>query len=227
MPFPVFFGGDCSLNSTTHGQLPPALHRFRWLRLAHARSTQVPLVFPSLFCYRSMVVRGLRIASAITPESDRAKPQRIEVEDVFRKTMSRTKIITFIVAAVFFGAMIWWAVPKSSQRENPRSQESLDKLAAEINRGVPVMIDKETELLHAVGTDGMLIYNYRLVSYSVSQLDSDKFAAGAKERITQGACNRPETRDDLLKQGVTLRYSYFDKDKQHIATIDVLPADCG
>jgi hypothetical protein len=24
-----------------------------------------------------------------------------------------------------------------------------------------------------------------------------------------------------------LRYSYFDKEKQHIATIDVLPADCG
>jgi hypothetical protein len=72
----------------------------------------------------------------------------------------------------------------------------------------------------------MLIYNYRLVSYSVSQLDAAKFAAGAKERVTQGACNRPETRDDLLKQGVTLRYAYFDKDKQHIATIDVLPADC-
>jgi len=26
---------------------------------------------------------------------------------------------------------------------------------------------------------------------------------------------------------VTLRYSYFDKDKQHIATIDVTPKDCG
>jgi hypothetical protein len=34
-------------------------------------------------------------------------------------------------------------------------------------------------------------------------------------------------RDGFLKQGVTLRYSYFDKDKRHIATIDVTPADCG
>jgi hypothetical protein len=141
--------------------------------------------------------------------------------------MSRTKIIASVLLTVFLGAVVWWAVPKTTQSETPRSQESLNKLAAEINRGVPLMIDKETELLPAVGTDGMLIYNYRLVSYSVSQLDSDKFAAGAKERVTQGACNRPETRDDLLKQGVTLRYSYFDKDKQHIATIDVLPGDCG
>jgi hypothetical protein len=174
-----------------------------------------------------MVVCGLRIASPLRTESDRAKPQRIEVEDVFRKTMSRTKIITAIAVAVFFGAVVWWSVPKTSQSGNPRSQESLGKLAAEINRGVPLMIDKETELLPAVGTEGMLIYSYRLVSYSVTQLDAAKFAAGAKERVTQGACNRPETREDLLKHGVTLRYSYFDKDKQHIATVDVLPADCG
>jgi hypothetical protein len=140
--------------------------------------------------------------------------------------MLRGKTLIFIVAVLLCGAVIWWAVPRSSERENSRSQASLNRLAAQINRSVPVMIDKETELLAAVGTEGMLTYNYRLVSYSVSQLDAAKFAAGAKERVTQGACSRPETRDDFLKQGVTLRYAYFDKEKQHIATIDVLPADC-
>lgn len=140
--------------------------------------------------------------------------------------MSRTKICAAIVASLLFVAVIWWGVPKSSQEENTRSEGSLNRLAVQINRAVPVMIDKETELLSAAGTEGMLTYNYRLVSYSVSQLDAAKFATGAKERVTQGSCNRPETREDLLKQGVTLRYAYFDKDKQHIATIDVLPADC-
>ena len=141
--------------------------------------------------------------------------------------MSRNKIFGFIIGAVLLAAMIWWSVQKIFQRENPSSEEPLNRLAAEINRAVPVMIDKETELLGSAGAEGMLIYNYRLVSYSVSQLDAARFAAGAKERVSQGACSRPETRDDLLKQGVTLRYSYFDKDRQHIATIDVLPADCG
>ena len=84
--------------------------------------------------------------------------------------MSRDKIIGFIaVGAVLFAAIIWWSVPKSFRRENPSSQESLNRLAAEINRAVPVMIDKETELLSSAGAEGMLIYNYRLVSYSVSQ----------------------------------------------------------
>ena len=110
---------------------------------------------------------------------------------------------------------------------DPRSQKFLDRIAAEINRSVPVMIDQETELMPAASEPGMLIYNYRLVNVSVAQVDYSKFAAGAKERLSEGACNRAETRDNLLKKGVTLRYSYFDKDKQHIATVDVTPSDCG
>ena len=96
-----------------------------------------------------------------------------------------------------------------------------------INRSGPVMIDQETELMPAVGAPGMLNYNYRLVNVSAAQVDYNKFASGAKERLKESACNRPETRDNFLKKGVTLRYSYFDKGKQHIATINVEPADCG
>jgi hypothetical protein len=110
---------------------------------------------------------------------------------------------------------------------DPRTMEHLSKVAADINRSVPVMIDEETELLPSTAGYAMLVYNYRLVKYAVAQLDHQKFAAGAKQKVTQGACNQPEMRDGFLKQGVTLRYSYFDKDKQHIATIDVTPADCG
>jgi len=129
---------------------------------------------------------------------------------------------------VLAGYLVWWlAANYLKKEEDPRSQEYLSRIAAEINRSVPVMIDQETELMPLAGAPGMLIYNYRLVGYSVTKLDHQKFAAGAKQRVTQGACERPETRDEFLKKGVTLRYSYFDKDKQHIATVDVTPADCG
>jgi hypothetical protein len=139
-----------------------------------------------------------------------------------------TKVILWVGAGLIAGYLVWWVLPGFFQKEeDPRSQEYLSRIAAEINRSVPVMIDQETELMPVAGAPGMLIYNYRLVSYSVTKLDHQKFAAGAKERVTQGACGRPETRDEFLKKGVTLRYSYFDKDKQHIATVDVTPADCG
>jgi hypothetical protein len=130
-----------------------------------------------------------------------------------------------IIAGAYFSYL---AAPGWFEKESdPRSQEFLAKIAAEINRSIPVMIDQETELMPAVGAPGMLNYNYRLVNVSAAQVDHNKFASGAKERLKESACNRPETRDNFLKKGVTLRYSYFAKDKQHIATIDVTPADCG
>jgi hypothetical protein len=141
--------------------------------------------------------------------------------------MKKLFVWILIVAVAGYLASTIGLLEFMKAQPNPRSVERLGKIAAELNRSVPAMIDKETELTVVEGHDGMLIYKYRLVPYSVGQLDHERFAAGAKQRVTQGACNQAELRDDYLKNGVTLRYSYFDKDKQHIATVDVTPADCG
>ena len=87
-------------------------------------------------------------------------------------------------------------------------------------------IDKETELTITEAAHRMFIYKYRLVTTAVERTDHEKFAAGWKPHLVQQSCSRPETRGDFLVHGVTLRYSYFDKDKRHIATIDVTPKDC-
>ena len=138
------------------------------------------------------------------------------------------KSLLWIAVGVIAGCLVFWGMPQMFQEKlDPRSTERLSKIAAELNRSVPLMIDKETELTLVEGHEAMLIYKYRLVPYSVSQLDHQKFAAGAKQKVAQGACNQAELREDYLKKGVTLRYSYFDKDKQHIATVDVTPTDCG
>ena len=139
-----------------------------------------------------------------------------------------TKTIAWLAGGVIAGYLVFWIAPGLFQkRENPLSLEQLSAIAADMNRSVPVMIDRETELTVVEAYDGMLIYKYRLVPYSVSQLDHEKFAASARGRVAQLACNQAETRDNYLKKGVTLRYSYFDKNQQHIATVDVTPADCG
>ena len=139
-----------------------------------------------------------------------------------------TKIILWLAVGLVIGYLLWWAAPDFfTSREDPRSKEFLAKVAAQINQSVPVMIDKETELLPAGVAEGMLIYNYRLINFSAAQLDHKRFAAAARQQVTQGACSRPETRDGFFKKGVTLRYSYYDKDKQPIATVNVKPADCG
>jgi hypothetical protein len=108
-----------------------------------------------------------------------------------------------------------------------RSKTHLSDVAAEINRSTPAMIDQETELMNAVGYQGTLVYNYRLVRYSVDHVNLEKFAVSVKDRVGQSACTRTETREEFLKKGVILRYAYFDKDKRPIATIEVTPRDCG
>jgi hypothetical protein len=145
--------------------------------------------------------------------------------------MKKSRILkgfTWIVAGLAAGYLVWWVVPayfrKPAER---RSVESLSQEAAEMNRGLPAMLDKATELMITEGAPGMFIYKYRLVNVSAAGADHEKFAAGAKSQLVQMSCARPETRGDFLSRGVTMRYSYFDKDKHHIATIDVTPADCG
>lgn len=138
------------------------------------------------------------------------------------------KTIAYLAGGLGVGLLLWWVLPGYwSAPADPRSVEHLKQVAADINRSVPVMIDQETELLPSTAEHALLVYNYRLVRYARGQIDPQKFAVGAKQKVTEGACNQPEMRDNFLKPGVTLRYAYFDKDKQHIATIDVTPADCG
>jgi hypothetical protein len=140
-------------------------------------------------------------------------------------TSSKTALA--LSAGLLIGLIVWRALPAFLRRyEDPRSEAHLARIAAELNRSLPVMIDQETELMPTQSATGVLIYNYRLVNYSAAQINPAKFAAGAGERLRRGACSTAETRDDFLNKGVTLRYAYYDKDKQHIATVDVTPADC-
>lgn len=145
--------------------------------------------------------------------------------------MKRSTILqafVWVVGGLVAGYLVWWVVPAYFQNAaGPWTAQSLRQEAEQLNRGLPAMLDKETELMVTEGAPGMFIYKYRLVNVSADHVDHKTFVAGAKPQLVQMSCSRPETRGDFLSKRVTMRYSYFDKDKQHIATIDVTPADCG
>jgi hypothetical protein len=106
------------------------------------------------------------------------------------------------------------------------SQIGLSKLASDMNKTLPMMIDKDTELVATVGLPDMFVYNYRLVNHVVQDLDPQKIKELMKPGIINSACTTPETREQFLQKGVSLRYSYADKDRQHVTSIDVTPQDC-
>jgi hypothetical protein len=106
------------------------------------------------------------------------------------------------------------------------SQTALSKLASDMNKTLPMMIDKDTELVATIGLQGTFVYNYRLVNHVAQDLDPQKINELMKPNIINSACTTPETRDQFLHKGVTLRYSYADKDRRHVTSIDVTPQDC-
>ena len=146
----------------------------------------------------------------------------------FMFSASTIKAIVYVFGGIFAGALLWWGVPAFRNRnEVPGSLAHMNREAAQLNRSLPALLDKETELTITEGAHGMLIYKYRLVNASAARFDYPRFAAEAKPKLAQASCDNPATRGEFLTKGISLRYSYFDKDRRHLATVDVTPKDCG
>lgn len=102
----------------------------------------------------------------------------------------------------------------------------LMQAASEINRGLPMMIDRDTELRSTGAERGTFIYNLRLVNMSWADISPDRLRTELRPNLVQAACSTPDTRDAFLARGITLRYSYADRAGRHIADIDVRHVDC-
>jgi len=144
------------------------------------------------------------------------------------KKNSMLLIIITVIAAVIGGAIGKDAVRSYFKpKQDMRSQSVLNQVAHEINKSLPMMIDKDTEMTATLGLEGVLVYNYRFVNHSAGQVDAEQINITLKPRITNAACTTPDTRDTFLKKGVALRYNYYDKNNSFITRIDIQPKDCG
>ncbi len=111
-------------------------------------------------------------------------------------------------------------------REDVRSAAYLKKVAAEVNRTLPKMVDSETEMTSVDGLDATAVYNYRLVNVEAASVNAEQLVGALKPQVTKAVCAAPQTRDKFLRQGITLRYTYADKNGQRVASFDVVPTDC-
>ena len=135
------------------------------------------------------------------------------------------KFLYALVAAAVLSTSVYGKENPAGSKLNVRSKEYLNQLASELNKSFPMMVDSETEITNVMGFDSMLVYNYRLVNVEVAELDKDKFVSIMRSQLLNGVCTNPETQK-IIREGVTLRYTYADKTSKHIASVDVRPADC-
>lgn len=144
----------------------------------------------------------------------------------------RMKKAAVILVAILAAAGAYFLAREGTRallqrNEDVTSQRALSQMASELNKTLPMMVDKETELISAVGLEGVIAYNYRLVNISADNIRPDEFVNAIRPHVTNAVYTDPQTRHTFLRKGVTMRYSYADKDRRHIARFDVRPADCG
>lgn len=143
------------------------------------------------------------------------------------------KVLGFILVVSVAGALgrgIGRAVvPPSASTERPTSVAFLTRVAEQMSRQirVPKMLDSETQLVRVEALEGMLVYQNRFVNYSRDQMDPPALEAAQRRTLQASICSTPETRDNLLKRGIMMRYAYRDRFDALVMTIDIRPADCG
>lgn len=101
------------------------------------------------------------------------------------------------------------------------------RLANKVNRFLPIVIDDNTVMLFTVGLDGVFAYHYRTVNVTAQELDQGKFLASMRAKAVTGDCANARARNGVLKQGITFRHIYVDRDLRQIGIVDVTDRDCG
>lgn len=101
----------------------------------------------------------------------------------------------------------------------------LAEASREINKAVPMVVDKGLRLDGTVGANKVLLYNYTLVDHEASAVNTNEFRDGMRARLVPGVC-KDEAMQFLLQNGVRYRYRYRGKDGKEVATITVGSADC-
>jgi hypothetical protein len=133
--------------------------------------------------------------------------------------------VTLGVLAALLGAFV--ARQATSRLFGPQdvsSAAALGKVAADINKGLPMMLNKDIELVTTIGLDGMFIYKARLVDRSLDAIDVPSFIAGVRPEVVNTACTIDLRK--LLDRGVVVQYVYVDRDGRQVADIRVGAKDC-
>jgi len=103
------------------------------------------------------------------------------------------------------------------------SSENLTAAANDLNKNLPMMVDKITEAFVVTPRDHELEFSYRVVTLQASEIDIN--TNGIKSDRINYTCSTPTIRP-LIDRGISIRYSYYDKNRQYIFSTLVKKSDC-
>jgi hypothetical protein len=103
--------------------------------------------------------------------------------------------------------------------------EELMKMASELNRHAPIMVDSVTRFDNAIALSGYRVdYNYTFLRAEKADVDTVYLVKTAKETLLNGLKTDPKLAP-FRKEGITISAIYHDKRGNYICTATVTPDD--
>jgi hypothetical protein len=133
--------------------------------------------------------------------------------------------IVIMVAVVVIAANLGPKLFNSKENNILNENNTLSERAIIMNKDCPFMIDENTRLDSVTSPKkDVLQNNYTLLNDNVADINVDIFKDIFKLEITNHLKSNKET-EFFRKNNATLIYKYFDKEKQFVTEIVILPSD--
>jgi len=135
-----------------------------------------------------------------------------------------TKTTIGSIAGIIIGAVIYQLIGHF-MFPAPSIDQQLMKVADELNKNCPIMVDKETRLDNTVaGVGKTLAYNYTLVNLAKEDLDIDGMKASLWPILVNNVKYHEEMKT-FRENDVTLKYYYKDREGIFVLSLEITPSD--
>lgn len=130
-----------------------------------------------------------------------------------KSILSTVGVVTSILVAVLVRQLFF----------STTFDKELMKVAGEMNKSCPIMVDSETRLDNTMALpENVLRYNYTLINMTSDMIDVENLKSNLEPMIL----NQVKTNPDLKlfrDHRTTMSYSYKDKEGRFILQIDITP----
>jgi hypothetical protein len=135
------------------------------------------------------------------------------------KTLDKTKIYTAIGSVLIF-FVVFYSVQYFFY---PSFDKQLMKIASELNKTCPVMVDNQTRLDNAITIPKNIFqYNYTLVNMEKSSVDTEVVKKSAEPLMINMVKTNPQM-EFARAHKTTLNYLYRDKNGEYLFLISITP----
>ena len=135
----------------------------------------------------------------------------------------RSPIVTLIAVAV--GVVAGFTAVRHFNDRPANIDQALVATTSQINKGCPMMVDKETRLDNTMAApDKTIVYRYTLVNTDAASVQKDRLVSALRPQVLTNYKTNPSMKE-LRDNGVTMQYQYSDRKGTFITEFAVSPKD--